>query len=411
MIIQKIVGREVYDSQGFPTLACDIFLDDNKYATAVVPAGTSTGKYEAVELRDGGDRLMGLGVLNAITVIETQIAPLFVGRQINAVEMDAELAALDESEQKSLLGGNTIIAVSMALFKVHAKALDLELFDFIARVLGQDTISLPVPLINLINGGAHGDARLPIQEFLLIPHGIETFAQAMQMSAEVFHTLKGILEADKRSTALGKEGGFMPVFETIEQPFDYIMKAIKEAGYDENVFGIGVDVAATQFYDPKTEKYHWFGDKLSGSELIGVYQHLAEHYPLLLIEDGLAEEDWTHWPIMMEELGADIFLIADDLAVSNVFHIAKVIKNAAANGVIIKPNQVGLVSQCFESIELCKEYDLNIVASHRSRDSEDTFIADFAVGSGAQFIKTGGLMRSERLAKYNRLLFIEQLLY
>ena len=409
MKIKNILGREVYDSQGFPTLACDIFLENNRYVTSIVPAGTSTGLFEACELRDGGERLMGKGVKKAIKIIETKIAPLFVGEEIDAVEMDRKLLELDPSEQKNVLGGNTMIAVSMALFKAHAKSLDLELYDFIARVLDNPTISLPVPLINVINGGAHGDARLPIQEFLLIPHGVENFTQAMQVSAEVFHVLKGLLEKQGRSTALGAEGGFMPTFENIEQPFDLIMEAVTAAGYSKDMFGIGVDVAATQFYDDKKKTYSWFGENKTAEQMIDVYASLSDKYPLLLIEDGLAEQEWDNWTLMMEQLGTSVYLIADDLVVSNIYHVAKAVKKSAANGIIIKPNQVGTISQIFESVMLCKEYDLNMVASHRSRDSEDTFIADLAVGIGAQFIKTGGLMRSERLSKYNRLLFIEEL--
>ena len=266
----------------------------------------------------------------------------------------------------------------------------------------------PVPLINVINGGAHGDQRLPIQEFLIIPHGMANFTQAMQASAEVFHTLKGLLEKQGYSTALGKEGGFMPTFDSIEQPFDIIMQAVKAAGYSDETFGIGVDVAATQFYDEKKQEYMWFGKAKTATEMIDIYKGLTDKYPLLLIEDGLAEQDWDHWKEMMTVLGSSAYIVADDLVVSNVYHIAKAIKTIAANAVIIKPNQVGTVTQVFEAAELCKEYNLHMVASHRSRDSEDTFIADLAVGIGAQFIKTGGLMRSERLSKYNRLLFIEE---
>ncbi|HJM68709.1 MAG TPA: phosphopyruvate hydratase [Candidatus Babeliales bacterium] len=408
MKIKNLLGREVYDSQGFPTLACDIFLENGTHVTSIVPAGTSTGQFEACELRDGGERLMGKGVQKAIANIADKIAPLFVGKEIDALEMDAQLLELDPSEKKDVLGGNTMIGVSMALFKAHAKSLNIELYDFIARVLGNPTISLPVPLINVINGGAHGDARLPIQEFLIIPHGMKTFAAAMQASAEVFHILKQQLHEQGLSTALGAEGGFMPVFENINQPFDCIMKAITTAGFDETTFGIGVDVAATQFYDQTSKKYSWFGESKSAKEMIDVYKGLADKYPLLLIEDGLAEDDWDNCTVMMEELGSSLYLVADDLVVSNIYHIAKAIKQTAANAVILKPNQVGTVTQIFESVELCKEYKLNMVASHRSRDSEDTFIADLSVGVGAQFIKTGGLMRSERLAKYNRLLFIEE---
>ncbi|OGB97179.1 phosphopyruvate hydratase [candidate division TM6 bacterium RIFCSPHIGHO2_12_FULL_36_22] len=408
MKIKNILGREVYDSQGFPTLACDIFLENNTHVTAIVPAGTSTGHLEVCELRDGGKRLMGKGVQKAIANIANKIAPLFIGQEIDALEMDAQLLELDPTERKDILGGNTMIGVSMALFKAHAKALNIELYDFIARVLGNPTISLPVPLINVINGGAHGDARLPIQEFLIIPHGTQSFSAAMQASAEVFHTLKTLLQEQGFSTALGAEGGFMPVFDNINQPFDCIMQAIAIAGYDETTFGIGVDVASTQFYDEASKKYNWFGKSKSAQDMIDIYKQLADKYPLLLIEDGLAEQDWENWPIMMQELGSSLYLVADDLVVSNIYHIAKAIKKIAANAVIIKPNQVGTITQIFEAVELCKEYNLNMVASHRSRDSEDTFIADLAVGVGAQFIKSGGLMRSERLAKYNRLLFIEE---
>jgi len=409
MKIAEIHAREIYDSRGMPTIACEIVLDNGSYVTSMVPSGASVGKYEALELRDGGERLMGQGVKKAIDNIHTKIAPHFLNREINAIEMDQELQALDLSEQKEVLGANAMLAVSMCFFRAHASVLGIELYDFIARSLGIEEISLPTPLINVINGGSHANNNLTFQEYLIIPFGVSSFVQAMEVATEVFHTLKHLLAKNGKSTNTGDEGGFASDFSSNIEPLDYIMAAIKEAGYDESTVGLGFDIAASEFYDKEKDVYKIGSDILKSDQLIALYQRLLEKYPIIYLEDGISEYDWDSWSLLNKAIGRSVSVVGDDLLATRTNRIAEAVERDAINGAIIKPNQIGTVSESMQAVLLCQEKGLTTIASHRSGETCDTFIADFALGVNATYLKCGGCSHSERLAKYNRLLQIEYL--
>jgi len=409
MKIAEIHAREIYDSRGMPTIACEIVLDNGSYVTSMVPSGSSVGKYEAFELRDGGERLMGKGVKKAIDNIHTKIAPHFLNREINAIEMDQELIELDPSARKEVLGANATLAVSMAFFRAHASDLGIELYDFIAQSLEMVETSLPVPLINVINGGSHANNNLTIQEYLIVPFGVSNFAQAMEVAIEIFHTLKHLLQKNGKSTCTGDEGGFAPDFVNDIEPLDYIIKAIKDAGYDESTVGLGLDVAASEFYDKGQNLYRIRDNILTTERLIDFYQQLLERYPIVYLEDGIVEHDWNGWSLLNKKLGDHVRVIGDDLLATRVERIVEAVEKDVVNGAIIKPNQVGTVSESIQAVLLCQERSLTTVASHRSGETSDTFIADFALGVNTNYIKCGGCSHSERLAKYNRLLQIEYL--
>lgn len=409
MKIAEIHGREIYDSRGLPTIACELVLENGVYVTSYVPSGASKGSKEALELRDGGERLLGKGVKQAITNIDNIIAPHFLGENINAIEMDQKLIQLDLTEQKTKLGANTMLAVSMALFKAHAAELDIELYDFIARSLDISEVSLPIPLINVINGGSHAENNLSIQEYLIIPYNVSTFAQAMEAAAEVFYALKSLLKQHGKLTYTGDEGGFAPNFDNDIEPLDFIMQAVAQVGYDSSTIALGLDIAASQMYDKATHQYR-LGDRLlTTDQMIMLYEKIVETYPIIYLEDSLEENDWKGWQLLKKKLGSDVRIIGDDLLVTNQSLISKAIQEDVANGAIIKPNQVGTVSEAINSVLLCQENKWAVVASHRSGETCDTFIADLALGVNAHYIKFGGLTHSERLSKYNRLLQIEYL--
>ena len=409
MKIAEIHARQIYNSRGMPTIACELIFDNGSYVTSMIPSGASVGKYEALELRDGGERLMGKGVEHAIANINEKIAPILIDREINVVEMDQELIELDGTPQKKVLGANATLAVSMALFKAHASDVGIELYDFIAQMLDLVEVSLPIPLINMINGASHASNNLSIQEYLVIPFGVKSFAQAMEMSVDIFHVLKRLLAEDGKSILTGDEGGFAPNFKDDFEPLEYIMRAIKEAGFDESSVGLGLDVAATTFYDPEQKLYHLNNDFFTSSQLIELYQKIAAKYPLMYLEDGLAETDWNGWIELKKQLGKNVRIVGDDLLVTNIERIALAAEKEAANGAILKPNQIGTVTEAIQAALLCKEYGFSTIASHRSGETCDAFIADFALGINADYVKFGGCSHSERLSKYNRLLQIEYL--
>jgi enolase len=409
MKIAEIHARQIYNSRGLPTIACEIIFDNGSYVTSMVPSGASVGQYEALELCDGGERLMGKGVDLAITNINEKISPLLIGREINAVEMDQDLIELDGTPQKKVLGANATLAVSMALFKAHASELGIELYDFIAQMLEFVEVSLPIPLINLINGASHASNNLSIQEYLIIPFGVKSFAQAMEVAVEIFHVLKKLLAQDGKLVLTGDEGGFAPDFKDDFEPLDYIMRAISEAGYDSSTVGLGLDVAASTFYDAEQKLYNLGDEFFSTLQLIEVYKKIAAKYPLMYLEDGLAETDWNGWIELRKQLGKEVRIIGDDLLATNIERIGLAAEKGAANGAIIKPNQIGTVSEAIQAVLLCKEVGFSTIASHRSGETCDSFIADFALGVNADYVKFGGCSHSERLAKYNRLLQIEYL--
>lgn len=409
MKIAEIHARQIYDSRGMPTIACELIFDNGSYVTSMIPSGASLGMLEALELRDGGARLMGKGVEKAIANIHEKIAPHFIGREINAVEMDQQLIELDSSPQKKNLGANATLAVSMAFFKAHASDVGVELYDFIAQSLGLVETSMPVPLINFINGGLHASNNLAIQEYLVIPFGISSFEQAMEIAIEIFYALKCLLEKKGKTIYTGDEGGFAPDFANSTEPLDYLMAAIKEAGYDSSMVGLGIDVAANTFFDTTQSLYFIDGEAFISDELIEFYKKLIDRYPIIYLEDGLAENDWNGWIKLKKTLGNKTRIVGDDLLVTNTERISMAVEKDAVSGAIIKPNQIGTVSEAIQAVLLCQEFGLSTIASHRSGETCDTFIADFALGVKTNYVKFGGCTHSERLSKYNRLLQIEYL--
>jgi enolase len=409
MKIVAVTAREIFNSRGMPTIACDIVLDNGNQVTASVPTGTSRGQKEAIEVRDGGTRLMGQGVLAAIHHIETTIAPLLIGTQPNFITTDELLLNLDGTPHKSKLGANTLLAVSSAVCKAQAMAHHCEPYELIAEVCGYDQVALPFPMFNVINGGLHASNGLHIQEYMIMPVGVASFAQAMEIGVTFFHVLKKVLRQNGLSTAVGDEGGFASDFQHETQPLDCIMEAIEYMQQEYTVtIMIALDVAASHFYNRQLRGYNWQGDVVSSDDLINWYKQLLVQYPIYAIEDGLSEEDREGWKRLMEQIGSRIQVVGDDIFVTDSELIYAGIEEGLANTVLIKPNQIGTVTETLQAIKLVKELERNIIVSHRSGETNDTFIADIAVGTSAGQIKAGGLCRGERIAKYNRLLQIEQ---
>ena len=406
MKIQDIHAREIFDSRGIPTIECDLFLSDGAMITTSVPSGISRGMYEAVELRDGGTRLMGLGVHNAIRVIEETIAPMFVDREPDLVTFDLELLDADETMNKSYLGANAMLAVSMAVCRAQAYAEDFELYEFIAQISNYSSIALPCPMFNMLGGGLHADNDFPIQELLVIPTHELSFHEAMETGATIYQNLKKILHKHGKSTAVGYEGAYVPSFTTIYEAFDMLLEAINTSGRGAHVM-IGLDVASSHLYNYETNKYAWLGKEISSDELIEWYDSLSLRYPIYSIEDGLGQTDWNGWSEMKKRLGSRVKLIGDDLFVTDSQRIWNGIENDCATSALIKPNQIGTVTETLQAIALCKDNNWDVVISHRSGETNDSFIADLAVGVSAGHIKAGGCSRGERMAKYNRLLDIE----
>lgn len=410
MKIERIVAREVFDSRGLPTVQCEVFLENNLHASATVPAGKSRGSHEAVELRDGDNRFNGLGVRKAIDNIESKIAPMLKGQELNAPRMDQLIIELDGTPNKGNLGANATLAVSMALYRAHAVVEQAELFEVIAWVSGHETVSLPVPFFNVINGGAHADNSLRIQEFMIVPLASQGLRQAIDVSMEFYQLLKGVLHNKGKSTNVGDEGGFAPQFDDEIDAMTSMLETLALFPDKEQVFGFALDVAATEFYNAQKGLYDWHGDNVTSDELIEYYVELSKHFPLYSVEDGLAEDDWQGWIKLMQKVGDKMQIVGDDLYVTNIHRIAQGIELGASNTVLIKPNQIGTILETLQAIKLCQQAGLGTIVSHRSGETEDTFIADLAVGANAGQIKAGGCSRSERVAKYNRLLVIEDIL-
>jgi enolase len=414
--IKDVLAREVFDSRGFPTVEAEVVLEQTETkqkgkGRAIVPSGASTGEGEALELRDGDPkRLLGKGVLKAVGNVQTRIKPAILGKTFaNQALLDDVLRALDGTNNKGQLGANAILAVSMAFSRACADANQESLIETLARMMDQTTHFLPVPMMNIINGGQHADNALEIQEFMVIPAGFKTFREAFQAGAEVFHHLKKILSKRGFSTNVGDEGGFAPEIKgenAHETALKLIMEAIKEAGYKAgtDIF-LGLDVAASEFF--KDGAYHFEGKKRTSQDMIALYASWAETYPLVSIEDGLAEHDWEGWKALTEALGKKLQLVGDDLFVTNAAILQKGIDGGFANSILIKLNQIGTVTETLETIRLAQKAHFEAVISHRSGETEDTFIASLAVASGAKQIKTGSASRTDRMAKYNELLRIE----
>jgi len=404
LVIDTIVAREVLDSRGNPTVEAEVLLEAGAIGRAIVPSGASTGAHEAHELRDGDSRYMGKGVTKAVNHIEDRIAPALCGiSSLDQASVDGTMQELDGSDNKSSLGANAILAVSMATARAAANGLGLPLY----RYLGGPMASLlPVPLMNVINGGAHAANNLDFQEFMLVPHGASTFRESLRMGAEVFHTLKGLLSAQGLSTAVGDEGGFAPNLTNNDAAGDLLIQAIEKAGYSPGKdISLALDVASTEFY--KDGCYAFGGGSYTSTEMVNELEKLVDRYPIISIEDGLAEDDWQGWALLTKKLGKRIQLIGDDIFVTSTKRLQQGIDQNVANSILIKVNQIGSLTETLQAIDLAGRSGYTSVISHRSGETEDTTIADLAVATRAGQIKTGSLSRSERVAKYNQLLRIE----
>ncbi len=408
LTIKDIHALEVMDSRGNPTIQASVILSDNTKASAIVPSGASTGKREALELRDNDKtRFLGKGVLRACENVNSVIKHHLIGLEaINQAFVDERLRALDGTPNYANLGANAVLGVSMALARASAKALNLPLYRYLG---GANALTLPVPMLNIINGGTHANNSIDFQEYMIMPLGFESFKEALRASAEVYHTLKKLLDGKNQLTSVGDEGGFAPNFNNNVEPLEVISQAIEKAGYKlGEEIALALDVASSELVD-ENFNYHLKGENkiLDSHELVAYYKKLVAKYPIVSIEDGLSEDDWEGWAFLSKELGRQIQLVSDDLFVTNASLLQKGIEKNIANAILIKPNQIGTISETLETIRLAKHHAYQCVMSHRSGESEDSFIADFAVALNTGEIKTGSTARSERIAKYNRLLEIE----
>jgi enolase len=410
--IVEVMAREILDSRGNPTVEVDVLLDDGSFGRAAVPSGASTGAYEAIELRDTkAKRYMGKGVTRAVKNVNEIIAPEVVGMDANQQEeIDRLMIELDGTANKGKLGANAILGVSLAAAKAAADSAGLPLYRYLG---GCNANILPVPMMNILNGGKHSDNNVDFQEFMIMPIGAKTFPQALQMGAEVFHTLKSVLSKKGYATSVGDEGGFAPMLKSNEEALKVIMDAIKKAGYKPGKdIAIALDPAATEMFDSNTKSYRFFKSdpkkKISCDALISHWAQWVEKYPIISIEDGLAEDDWNGWSKLNKKLGDKIQLVGDDLFVTNTERLAKGIKLDCANSILIKLNQIGTLTETFEAINMARKAGWTAVISHRSGETEDSTIADLAVATGVGQIKTGSLCRTDRICKYNQLLRINE---
>ena len=409
-VITDVYAREIMDSRGNPTVEVEVYLEDGTIGRAAVPSGASTGQFEAVELRDGeSPRYLGKGVLQAVANVNDIIGPAILGFDASEqVAIDRIMIELDGTPNKAKLGANAILGVSMAVARAAAESYDLPLFQYLG---GTNAKELPVPMMNILNGGAHADNNVDIQEFMIMPIGATSFMEALRYCAEVYHTLKSVLKAKGLATGVGDEGGFAPNLGSNEEALQVITEAIEQAGLvvgKDIVFAI--DAASSEFY--KDGKYHLAGEGKvkTAAEMVEYYAELCEKYPIYSIEDGLAEEDWEGWKLLTERLGKTVQLVGDDLFVTNTERLSRGIKEDTANAILIKVNQIGTLTETFDAIEMAKRAGYTAVISHRSGETEDSTIADIAVAVNAGQIKTGAPARSERVAKYNQLLRIEDML-
>ena len=410
--ILKIHSRQIIDSRGTPTVEVECHLDDGTIAIADVPSGASTGEHEALEMRDQSTQFFGKSVLNAINNVNQVISPKLIGNDTyNIYEIDQIMFDLDGTDNKRNLGANAILGVSLACLKAFAQSKKLPIYQFIKNISQTKTHIMPIPMMNILNGGSHADNNVDIQEFMIYPSGFETFSESLQCGCEVFNTLKSVLKQKGYSTSVGDEGGFAPNLRSNQEALDLLTESIIQSNYKpgEEVF-FTLDVASSEFYikEKQTYKIDSENRNLTSDQMIDWYKKLCSNYPIVSIEDGLDENDWKGWQNLYNELGKDIQLVGDDLTVTNPIRLQKAISTNAINAILIKLNQIGSVSETLDTIKLAQKNNLGVVVSHRSGETEDTTIADLAVGTGAGQIKTGSLCRSERVAKYNQLLRIEE---
>ena len=411
-VIRSVYGLQILDSRGNPTIAVKVELEDGSVGLSSVPSGASTGEFEAVELRDGDStKYRGKGVLKAVSNVNKIIASALKGQDAKEqIKIDQQLLALDGTANKAKLGANAILGVSLATARAYAISQGVELFELLGNNQG---VTLPVPMVNVINGGAHANNSLDIQEFMIVPHGASSFSEAMRMSAEVFHTLGSLLKNDGYNTAVGDEGGYAPRLESLEEAFDYLLKAIEKAGYKPaEQISLALDVAASELVKQKGDQttYQFIKGGIpekTSLQLIDLYADWIKHYPIISIEDGLGEQDWSGWKQITAKLGSQVQLVGDDLFVTNTERIKRGIEEKAANYLLVKLNQISSLTETLEAIQTAKKANYTNVISHRSGETEDATIADLAVATNAGQIKTGSMCRGERIAKYNRLLWIE----
>jgi enolase len=410
-VISQIMAREILDSRGNPTVEVDVILDSGIIGTAAVPSGASTGIHEAVELRDGdSSRYLGKGVLKAVSNINDVIAKELQGAFVSSqTAIDAHMISMDGSSNKSNLGANSILAVSLAIAKAAAQDHGMPLYRYLG---GVNASTLPIPMMNILNGGAHADNKIDFQEFMIMPVGADRFSESLRMGTEVFHHLKSVLKKDGYSTNVGDEGGFAPNLESNEKAIEYVLRAIEAAGYrpGEDIY-IAMDAASSEYFDKKKGKYVFkksSGKELSPAEMVDYWAEWTKKYPILSIEDGMDEDDWDGWKMLTDKVGDKIQLVGDDLFVTNTERLQQGIDQGIANSILIKVNQIGTLTETINAVELAKLHSYTSVMSHRSGETEDTTIADLAVALTTGQIKTGSASRSDRIAKYNRLLRIEE---
>lgn len=407
--IIDVYAREIMDSRGNPTVEVEVYLEDGTIGRAAVPSGASTGMFEAVELRDGGTRYNGKGVLKAVANVNEIIAPAIEGYDASEqVAIDKIMCELDGTPNKANLGANAILGVSMAVARAAAESYDLPLFQYMG---GPNAKELPVPMMNILNGGAHADNNVDIQEFMIMPVGAASFSDCLCNCAEVYHTLKAVLKSKNLATSVGDEGGFAPNLSSNEEALQIICEAIRQAGFEPGKdFMLAIDAASSEFYENGTYNLAGEGVIKTSDEMIDMYESLCKKYPIISIEDGLAEEDWEGWKRLTERIGDTVQLVGDDLFVTNTERLAKGIALGAANAILVKVNQIGTLTEAFNAIEMAKRAGYTCIISHRSGETEDSIIADIAVAVNAGQIKTGAPARGERVAKYNQLLRIEDML-
>ncbi len=410
--IIDVFAREILDSRGNPTVEVEVYLEDGSMGRAMVPSGASTGAFEAVELRDGDkERYLGKGVLNAVENVNDIIAPEIIGMDaVDQVAVDMEMIGLDGTENKGKLGANAILGVSMAVARASAESLGLPLFQYLGGVNGK---TLPVPMMNILNGGKHADNNVDIQEFMVMPVGAPSFREGLRMGAEIFHSLKKVLQGKGLNTAVGDEGGFAPNLTSNEEALEVIIEAIQNAGYTpgKDVM-LALDVAATELFDKNENNYNLAGEGVvkTSEQMVDFYEHLVTKFPIISIEDGLDEEDWAGWKLLTDRLGKKIQVVGDDLFVTNTSRLERGIASKTANSILIKLNQIGTITETLDAIEMAKRAGYTAVISHRSGETEDSIIADLVVAVNAGQIKTGAPSRTDRVAKYNQLLRIEEML-
>jgi enolase len=403
--IKSITAREILDSRGNPTVEVDVQLEDGSWARAAVPSGASTGAFEAAELRDGGSRYLGKSVSGAVENVRTKIAPALIGQDgLDQRGLDEKMIALDATVNKSSLGANAILGVSLAVARAAAVSKKLPFYKFIG---GEKATLLPIPMMNILNGGAHADTNVDIQEFMIAPIGAPSFKEGLRYGAEIYQSLKSVLKKRGLATSIGDEGGFAPNLESNRAALDLIIEAVEKAGYKMGSdIGLAMDVAATEFY--KDGSYHFEGSNLSATEMINYYQGLLDFYPLLSIEDPLSEDDWSGWADITKAMGASVQLVGDDLFVTNPTRLAQGISQGCANALLVKVNQIGTLTETLAAVDMAHKAGYRSMMSHRSGETEDTTIADLSVAALCGQIKTGAPARSERVAKYNQLLRIEE---